>query len=197
MESDEVTTTSAAPSIKPKPKAKPSKYHTKAISEFYREQDLDPKKNVDFAADTLERDLAKAGPGADLAKMLKLKYGWTQEEYERYAVNRKQHKVDYFNAKQRRQHRVFVRKGALLESDGETKMDTSSMSSKFAGPGYGIFVLSPLGRLYAAQHKVGVLAHLSFLAGGDIAGAGEIKVLGGRLAGITTMRCYVDASAAN
>jgi hypothetical protein len=170
------------PAPAPKPKGK---YKLQSISQWYLQQDLDAKVNTAFAANQLDTDLKKHGPGIDKAKYLKEKYGWTLKDYERYYVNKEEHRVRYMGAKQRREYRVRISKGVLTEGESGAPMDTAGMSSKFAGPGYGIFVLSPRGRLYVGQHKIGVIHHSSFLAGKDVAGAGEIKIVDGRVEGIT------------
>jgi hypothetical protein len=59
------------------------------------------------------------------------------------------------------------------------------MSSKFMGRGFAIYVMDKGGRIFAAMHKVGIFHHSSFLAGGSVAGAGEIKVDHGTIKSIT------------
>ena len=74
--------------------------------------------------------------------------------------------------------------GGSLKQGGEA-YDTSKMYSKFMGDGFGIFVMSADGRFYSTSHKIGLFHHSSFLAGGAVAGAGEMKVEGGTLKYIT------------
>ncbi len=67
----------------------------------------------------------------------------------------------------------------------ERVYDTSRDFSVFSGIGWAIYVMSPDGKIYAHSHKISRFHHSSFLAGGDVAGAGEIKVNNGKLTGIT------------
>jgi hypothetical protein len=64
-------------------------------------------------------------------------------------------------------------------------LDTKDMMTNKAGAGYGIFVMSQNGEMYAGSHKVGIFHHSSFLAAGQVAGAGELKVSGGKLQHLT------------
>ena len=76
-----------------------------------------------------------------------------------------------------------------------TILDTSNMTSKFSGKGFAIYVMSPSGEMYADQHKVGLFHHSSFLAGGDVAAAGEINVVGGKVRRITNKTGHYKAGA--
>lgn len=64
-------------------------------------------------------------------------------------------------------------------------LDTKEMMTNKAGAGYGIFVMSQNGEMFAGSHKVGIFHHSSFLAAGNVAGAGELKVSGGKLQHLT------------
>ena len=55
------------------------------------------------------------------------------------------------------------------------------MVTHFSGPGYAIYVMSKEGHLYVSSHSVGHRHHSSLLAGGVVAGAGELKVSAGWL----------------
>ncbi|MCC6386708.1 MAG: hypothetical protein IT302_04925 [Dehalococcoidia bacterium] len=74
--------------------------------------------------------------------------------------------------------------GGSITQGGEP-FDTSKMYSKFMGDGFGIYVMAKDGTFYATSHKIGLFHHSSFLGGGDVAGAGEMKVVGGTLQFIT------------
>jgi len=63
--------------------------------------------------------------------------------------------------------------------------DTSAMYSISAGKGWAIFAMSAAGNVYATEHRVSRVHHTSPLAGGDVAGAGEISVSGGTMNGVT------------
>jgi hypothetical protein len=64
-------------------------------------------------------------------------------------------------------------------------LDTGAMVSNASGPGFGIFVMSKEGDVYVGSHKVGIFHHSSFLGGGQVAAAGEMKVVGGKLEMLT------------
>jgi hypothetical protein len=70
-------------------------------------------------------------------------------------------------------------------TQGGKPYDTSAMYSKFKGDGFAIYVMGKDGRFYSTSHKIGLFHHSSFLGGGDVAGAGEIKVVGGTVQYIT------------
>lgn len=62
---------------------------------------------------------------------------------------------------------------------------TAASYSKEAGDGYAIYVMSPDGDIYVSGHEVGRFHHSSFLAGGEAAGAGEVKIIDGRVIALT------------
>jgi hypothetical protein len=70
-------------------------------------------------------------------------------------------------------------------TQGGQPYDTSAMYSKFKGDGFAIYVMSKDGRFFSTSHKIGLFHHSSFLGGGDVAGAGEIKVSGGTVQYVT------------
>ena len=70
-------------------------------------------------------------------------------------------------------------------TQGGQPYDTSAMYSKFKGDGFAIYVMSQDGRFYSTSHKIGLFHHSSFMGGGAVAGAGEIKVTGGTVQYIT------------
>jgi len=70
-------------------------------------------------------------------------------------------------------------------TQGGQPYDTSAMYSKFKGDGFAIYVMGQDGRFYSTSHKIGLFHHSSFLGGGAVAGAGEIKVVGGTIQYIT------------
>lgn len=69
----------------------------------------------------------------------------------------------------------------LTQGDATEPYSTSGSYSKFMGQGWSIFVMDSAGNLYAGAHKVGLFHHSSLLAGGDVAGAGEINVQDGQV----------------
>ena len=91
--------------------------------------------------------------------------------------------VDYLDENQRQD---FELRGNGSFTRGGTRFDTSELySDGGGGQGYGIFVMSPGGRIYCHQHARGKFHHSSFLAGGDVAAAGELKVSRGELQKLT------------
>ena len=56
-----------------------------------------------------------------------------------------------------------------------TPLDTSGMVTHLSGPGYAIYVMSQQGHIHVSTHKLGHRHHSSLLAGGNVAGAGELK----------------------
>jgi hypothetical protein len=83
-----------------------------------------------------------------------------------------------------------VKQGASIEA-----YDTGALFSKFMGAGWAIYVMDSSGRFFAAQHKVGLFHHSSFLAGGNVAGAGEIKIVGGVVRAISNKSGHYQPSA--
>jgi hypothetical protein len=60
------------------------------------------------------------------------------------------------------------------------------MQANMMGKDWGIYVMVPEGQMYAEGHKVGLFHHSSFLAGGDVAAARQLKVsTAGKLEHIT------------
>lgn len=76
--------------------------------------------------------------------------------------------------------KVTVAGGILYTADGKP-FDTASMVTHFSGPGAAVYVMSAEGNLHVHSHSVGHYHHSSLLAGGQVAGAGELRVRGGRI----------------
>jgi hypothetical protein len=131
------------------------------------------------------RSLVRDGRFASLDDFMKQQMGWSQSDCDKYLRKGSPNPIV---AKVRRSGRAaFELHGGSTMTQGTSKepFDTSSMYSKFMGTGYSIYVMDKKGKLYAAQHKVGIFHHSSFLGGGDVAGAGEIQVVGGVVKSIT------------
>jgi hypothetical protein len=107
--------------------------------------------------------------------------------------------VTYLDPEQRQAHEIHVRDGLLFDAQGQP-FDTRGSGSAFSAPDRAIFVMDPMGRLYATNpsrddepgrhHVPGRFNHASFLAGGPVAAAGEIKVHHGVVLAVTN-RCDV------
>lgn len=175
-------------------KAYGQKYtNTKARDVQYQDEFTKGSKHV---AETLI-ELAKRGKSTAASKHLfKTQFCWSAEDVERYfAVSTDlstgkesievTSPVQRLDDKEREKYELKVKAGKFFQGDMTEPYDTSGARSKFMGAGFAIFVMAPDGRIYAGQHKVGLFHHSSFLSGGDVAGAGEIKVDKGRLTYLT------------
>lgn len=90
-------------------------------------------------------------------------------------------KVKYLDGAERAAYQLKVVDGLLVDASGK-RFDTTNASSAHTGAGSAIFVMAPDGTLYGAlSHNVGRFHHSSFLAGGPVAGAGELVVKEGVL----------------
>ncbi len=78
-------------------------------------------------------------------------------------------------------------KAGMMYSDvaGTKPIDTRNMVTYFSGPGFAIYVMSEIGNIHFSSHAVGYRHHSSLLAGADVAGAGEMKVVNGKLTWIS------------
>ncbi|MEV6599526.1 hypothetical protein AB0M36_22105 [Actinoplanes sp. NPDC051346] len=95
--------------------------------------------------------------------------------------------VHYMDEAEREAHRLFVdADGRLRDAAGNVFDSTRGASVHRGGEGRAIFVMDGNGNLYATlDQEVGVIHHSSLLSGADVAGAGEIKVIDGRLVEFT------------
>lgn len=89
--------------------------------------------------------------------------------------------------------------GGMLYTDDACKVafDTTESVTQHMGPGWAIYVMSPTGNLHASSHSVGHRHHSSLLAGTEVAGAGEVKVLGGKLVHISNKSGHYAPGAAH
>jgi hypothetical protein len=82
----------------------------------------------------------------------------------------------------RDQTRVRLHGGLFFTDDAHTKiLDTARLVTHFSGIGKGIYVMSREGNLHVISHKVGLRHHTSPLAGANVACAGELQVMAGKL----------------
>jgi RHS repeat-associated protein len=95
-------------------------------------------------------------------------------------------RVTYLDENQRLAYLVTSKDGLLYDAQGNL-LDTGSLSSLHSrgGAGVGIFVMDEYGNIYVGSHEYGEFHHSSFLAGGDVAAAGEIVADNGHVIGIT------------
>ena len=87
--------------------------------------------------------------------------------------------VKYLDPTERANYELHRASGVLTQGSGTEPFNTGGMSTNFSGPGFGIFAMGTDGRMYAESHKAGLFHHSSFLAGGDVAAAGELRVVDG------------------
>ena len=111
-------------------------------------------------------------------------FNWTAEEAKHYTATNKA-LVKYLSGAERVDYELHG--GTSLIQGKQTKpFSTEAMYSKFGGLGWGIYVLSPDGTIYADQHKIGLFHHSSFLAGKETAAGGEIATnSSGKVIGIS------------
>ena len=91
--------------------------------------------------------------------------------------------VEYLDAAERQKYELFVQDGLLVDSNGNL---FDSYGDSGTGNGSAIFVMDPQGRIYASNSPMmGEFHHSSFLSGAEVASAGEIEVINGRIVDIT------------
>jgi hypothetical protein len=138
----------------------------------------------------------KAGKVASLEEYMMTQFGWDQQDCAKYLhpLVTERPLVGSLDEKGRQ---VFELHGLSPVTQGASPepFDTAKMFSKFMGAGYSIYVMDKSGRIFAAQHKVGLFHHSSFLAGGSVAGAGEIKVDQGTIKSITNKSGHYQPTA--
>ena len=94
--------------------------------------------------------------------------------------------------------RVRTQGGRLFMDDlCKVPLDTGSMVTHFSGPGYAIFVMSATGNIHVSSHSVGQKHHSSLLAGGNVAGAGELKCSNGFLQWVSNKSGHYAPSVAH
>ncbi len=98
------------------------------------------------------------------------------------------YRVAYVESAERQRYKLGLQDGKLIQGPPpgqQTGYTTAGVYSKEAGVGYAIYVMSPDGDIYVSGHEVGRFHHSSFLAGGEAAGAGEVKIIDGNLIALT------------
>lgn len=94
--------------------------------------------------------------------------------------------VKYLNAEERKAYRVTIQNGLLVDARGQP-VDTRNASTAFANnKGRAIFVMDPQGNIYLSNEQTrGKFHHSSFMAGGVVAAAGDIRVENGKIVAIS------------
>lgn len=107
--------------------------------------------------------------------------------------------VKYLDEAERESYRLFVdADGNLRRASDNELFDTSSADTVWGGAdgGRAIFVMDKNGNLYASNYQGrGEFHHSSLLAGGEVAGAGEIRVDNGRIVDMTDKSGHYQPSA--
>ena len=92
--------------------------------------------------------------------------------------------------------KLHFRNGKLyLNAECKTPFDTMGMVTANMGLGFCIYVMSGNGNIHVSKHSVGDRHHSSLLAGGNVAGAGEMKVILGTLTWISNKSGHYVPSA--
>ncbi len=84
------------------------------------------------------------------------------------------HHVKYLTTQPQREQFQLDVSGGILQQQKQP-FNTASSFTSHSGRGWAIYVMDPNGFFYAGPHQVGQFHHSSFLAGGVVAGAGELK----------------------
>ena len=88
--------------------------------------------------------------------------------------------VKYFTTKAEREKYLVREQGGILFRRN-VQFDTEHYFTVASNKGWAIWVRSPDGTFYSHSHKAGRFHHSSFLAGGDVLGAGEWLVTHGKI----------------
>ncbi len=101
----------------------------------------------------------------------------------------KGYKTHYLDETQREQFQLTFTLNEITKrvevTQGDKPFDTSDSFGIASGAGSGIYVMDPAGKFYAGPHRLGEFHHSSLLAGGAVAGAGELQVQQGKLLAIS------------
>ncbi|MEX6429946.1 hypothetical protein AB6A68_08855 [Ferrimicrobium acidiphilum] len=192
------TSTGASRPLPTLPVFKPLKTTTgytklKARGDIYANEFTKGSNDLPKVVEILERAVAENKINS-VAQGMQFAFGWSAEDCAKYLD-----KIDLIKNPDDHPDKPLVYKMSehelpnyelhggsnITQGDPPVVYDTGTMFSKFMGSGFAIFVMDKAGKIYSAQHKVGLFHHSSFLAGGAVAGAGEMKVESGTLKTIT------------
>jgi hypothetical protein len=97
---------------------------------------------------------------------------------------------------EREQSRLFVDGEGRLRSAADGSLFDTTGGGTVRSSGRAIFVMDGHGNLYATMdQQVGHIHHSSLLGGADVAGAGDIRVDGGRLVDMTDQSGHYQPTA--
>jgi hypothetical protein len=91
--------------------------------------------------------------------------------------------VRYLTAEERKRHKLNL--GSIVTQGEDAHPYVPGPGSYSAGAGWDMFVMAPNGEIYTGSHKISQFHHSSILGGDTVACAGEIKIVGGQIVGLT------------
>jgi hypothetical protein len=162
------------------------------LDPHYSTESLDGSPDLPFIIE-MGYKLVKSGKVKSIHEFMISQFGWAHEDVEKYIIKGEKSKVEYIKTEEQRQDYELNLGGTITQGKSVEPFDTSEMFSKHSGKGFGIYVMSPSGTFYVDQHKVSLFHHSSFLAGGDVAGGGEIMIHNGTLKVVTNKTGHYGA----
>lgn len=169
-------------------------YVTYALNNAFSIMEPEAKNKIESDADELKNkhkwtDDQKAQYLT--AEAMKKAFKWTDKDCESY-LNLNSGVIKVIKVEDNPTDEAYKRENYKLQlgspiTQGPKKepFDTSNSYSIFSKDGWSIFVMDSQGQFFAGQHKKWLFHHSSFLAGGPVAGAGELKATNGKLEAIT------------
>lgn len=107
---------------------------------------------------------------------------WPEYEGEEKAGGHFETAVAYLDPTAREKYRVLVKDGRLVDIAGKPLNPGAKKASMKGDAGLAIWVMDAAGNVYASlEHARGLFHHSSFLAGGPVAMAGDLRVFDGEL----------------
>jgi hypothetical protein len=146
------------------------------------------------------RTASVAAPGPVFGALLSKLYGeWLQKSalpnarqdsfwnYARIEFPNDKRFVTYYgdDAEAEKSRLEFREDGRLYSVWTGMTFDTKGLQTVSGGSGWAMFVLSPMGKIFAGSHDEGRFHHSTFLGGSAVAAAGEFVVEDGRIKVIT------------
>jgi hypothetical protein len=155
-----------------------------------------PKKNsseTSMSSDALRAEMDQKRYAKALALMaektdpeaITVKAKNTDEERAKYKIKLGTQIIVPEHRKKKKGPKTQDGDGPETEPAKDVPLDTKDMMTNKSGAGFGIFVMDNTGQIYVGSHKVGLFHHSSFLAGGDVAAAGELKASNGKIVSLT------------
>jgi hypothetical protein len=141
---------------------------------FYQWLDSLPEmERIAMMADSL-----KEFGGRAIDKIKVRNYDFSQHNLKPSLVKAFLRGVKYLDQTSRKDYRVRIAPG-VAQYRGKP-FSTVQMRTVFSGAGFGIWVMSPKGKMYAGSHVLGEFHHSSFLSGTSVRCGGEIRANNGK-----------------